>query len=125
MLATMTTTAMATKATGGGWRRCTRRGSFGLPHVVPRRLRLWLFGCTLGRVALFVLTPPPCLLAPQLAPQLSRAVGVLTPALFLLALVLTPPFVEGVAVGVGGVPAFAYGVADCPQLAQHVHCFAP
>src|SRR4029453_1924059 len=96
-------------------------GSFGLAYVVPRRLRLGLFDCTLGRVALLVLAPAPCLLAPQL----SRAVGFRTPALFLLALALTSPFVVGVAVGVGGAPAFASVVDDCPQLAQHTHRFAP
>jgi hypothetical protein len=32
-------------------------GSFGLADVVARRPRLRLFGCTLGRIARFVLAP--------------------------------------------------------------------
>jgi hypothetical protein len=76
---------------------------------------LWFFGCTLGRIALFVLTPALDLIAVEL----SHAVGFPMPALFLLALALTPPSVVGVAVGVGGVPALAHVVADFPQLVQH------
>jgi alcohol dehydrogenase-like protein len=91
--------------------------SFRRAHVVPRRLRLWLFGCTLGRIAFFVLTPALYLLAVQL----SGAVGFLTAPVCLLAFALTSPFVMGVAVGVGGAPAPAHVVADFPHLVQHHH----
>jgi hypothetical protein len=76
-------------------RRRSWPGSFGLVRVVPRRLRLWLFGCTLGRIAFFVLTPALYLLAVLL----SGAVGFLTAPLCLLTLAVTSPFVMGVAVG--------------------------
>ena len=85
---------------------------FGLTHVVPRRLRLWLFGCTFGRIAFFVLTPALYLLAVQL----SGAVGFRTAPLCLLALTLTSPFVMEVAVGVGRAPALAHSSDLVDQL---------
>src|SRR4029453_13488512 len=115
----MITAAIATMATVDA--AMIMAGAFGLSHVVRRRLRLWIFGCTLGRIAFFVLTPA----LYRLAVQLSGAVGFLTAPLCLFALVLTSPFEMGVAVGVGGVPALAHVVADFPQLVQHHHRLTP
>jgi hypothetical protein len=87
-----------------GWAGCR-------PEATP----FVALGCTLGRIAFFVLTPALYFLAVQL----SGAVGCLTPPLCLLALALTSLFVMGVAVRVGRAPALADVVADFPQLVHN------
>jgi hypothetical protein len=88
-----------------------------LARVTARCLRARLRGCALSPIALFVFTPPLCLLALAL----TLALVALVPLLCLLLLALTPPLVLVVAVRARGSPPFADVIADLPQPVPYTH----
>jgi hypothetical protein len=88
-----------------------------LAWVTARCLRARLRGCALSPIALFVFTPPVCLLALLL----TMALVALARLLCLLPLALTPPLVVVVAVRACGLPPFADVVADLPELVPYTH----
>jgi hypothetical protein len=88
-----------------------------LAWVTARCLRARLRGCALSPIALFVFTPPVCLLALLL----TMALVALARLLYLLTLTLTLPLVVVVAVRACGSPAFADVVADLPELVPCTH----
>jgi hypothetical protein len=88
-----------------------------LARVTARCLCARLRGCALSPIALFVFTPPLCLLALLF----TTALVALARLLCLLTLTLTAPLVVVVAVRACGSPAFADVVPDLPEVVTRTH----